>query len=94
MAQEHISVNKDLLLEFFTIFAKFEFALKACKDFRRVGRGGGIEPDWKSFIDSIAGIFNKNYDNKLLEACNYIIEDSPKMHPILSKKRAVYDYSY
>lgn len=84
MNQEYNSVDEELLLEFFKTFAKFEFALKASPF--RCERGGGVEPDWESFIDSIADVFNKNANHEIKEACDYILNDPPKRQVLKNNK--------
>ena len=57
-------------------FARFEFALKA-SGFRRA-RGGGVEPAWENFIDSITGKFDKNDNGPLKKACSYVLKNPPQ----------------
>ena len=75
--QEHTTVDKDLLLEFFSTFAQFEFALKA-SDFRCKGARDGVKPDWDKFTNSIANKFDKNANSDLQKACDYILKKPPQ----------------
>jgi len=47
----NVTLNHDLLLEFFVTFARFEFALKAAGFF--MGDGRGASPDWSRFGRSL-----------------------------------------
>jgi hypothetical protein len=78
MTPEQVTVDKTLLLQFFLTFSRFEFALKNAR-FRREAWHGDVEPDWNRFINEIAdNNFNINQNNKLQEACEYILDDPPK----------------
>jgi hypothetical protein len=74
---ENTSVDKDLLLNFFLNFARFEFALKA-SGFTRLRGRDGVEPNWDNFINSITEVFNKDHSEELRKACDYILSNPPK----------------
>ncbi len=77
MNLENISVKRDLLLDFFLTFSKFEYALKNSR-FKRLAHHGGAEPDWNVFIDAVASNFNRNENPSLKEACRFYLDDPPR----------------
>lgn len=69
-------VDRDLLLEFFLTFSKFEYALKASgvikqhpPDQEGVFR---VEPNWDAFAVSLRGAFNAHATNHLAQPCDYL----------------------
>jgi hypothetical protein len=77
MNSENISVKKDLLLDFFLTFSKFEYALKNSR-FKRRARHGGAEPDWIGFINVVVSKFNQNENLSLKEACTFYLDYPPR----------------
>lgn len=74
-------VDKDLLLEFFLVFSRFEYCLKATGMFVRHAveppKWPRAEPDWDSFANQIRDSFDRNATDELREACLYIVESPP-----------------
>lgn len=80
----HTHVDKDLLLEFFLSFSRFEYALKASGFFQRattIRHSGFVppdaKPDWDRFAVSLRGYFDKARHRELSNACDYILENPP-----------------
>jgi len=77
-------VNRELLLDFFLTFSRFEYALKAAGFFRRSRRGRydsrrtpDAEPDWNSFAVSLQPRFQTNANQRLRIACEYLLDSPP-----------------
>ncbi len=45
---QHLQVSKELVLEFFAVFSRFEHALKATGYWKK-DKHGNVTPDWKGF---------------------------------------------
>ena len=80
-------VDKALLLEFFIVFSRFEYALKASGLFKRhppdPPRWPKAEPDWDSFAVALRDTFNPNGTDELREACRYLQESPPNQQVII-----------
>ncbi len=87
MNPENISVKRDLLLDFFLTFSRFEYALKNSR-FKRRARHGGAEPDWNGFINAVALNFDRNENPSLKEACTFYLDDPPRKQVLLEDKLA------
>ena len=44
-------LDRDLLLDFFMLFSRFEYALKRAGKYARGGRNDSAEPDWEAFAN-------------------------------------------
>lgn len=80
--QKHI--NRELLLNFFLTFSRFEYALKVSNFLKRPNpsvnnalRPPDAQPDWDRFAISLQSTFQKDKNDQLLEASEYIIESPP-----------------
>lgn len=72
---EDVEINKELVLHFFLVFSRFEFALKFAGYAR--GNENRVEPNWERFADSIRDRFDKNYSPQLAQACDYFLVNPP-----------------
>ncbi len=81
-------VNRDLLLEFFLSFARFEYALKSTGFFVRRPeeplRPPAAEPDWDRFAVSLRDRFDRRRSDDLMEACRYLSESPPNKQVIIN----------
>jgi hypothetical protein len=83
-------VDGDLLLSFFLLFSRFEYALKASGYFKRPneirydpGRPPNAEPDWDSFAVSLRALFVREKEQDLTGACDYLLAFPPNRQVIL-----------
>src|SRR3546814_16383064 len=67
--------------EVFTNFARFEYALKAAGFHKG---DGAAEPNWRSFAESVSGLFDNLSDPDLSAAVQYILAPPPKK-PIIDQ---------
>jgi len=81
-------VNSELLLEFFLVFSRFEYALKYCGYFvkqpERPERPPSAEADWDTFAASLRTVFDSTKSDELQEACRYLLESPPNKQVILN----------
>lgn len=81
-------VDRELLLEFFLTFAKFEYALKNTDCFIRhpedPRRLSPAEPDWDRFAASRRDDFNPKKSEELAAACRYLSESPPNRQVIVN----------
>lgn len=64
-----------LAAELFKTFARFEYALKAAEFHRGEG---AAEANWRSFAESVAGIFEQPANEELAQAVAYMLAHPPK----------------
>ena len=73
------SIGKDIILEFFIAFSRFEFALKASNF---VKGGERVSANWDTFVNLIANDFNPNSSIELKTATHYIITNPPQVQSL------------
>ncbi len=80
-------VDRELLLEFFLTFSRFEFALKATGLLKRHPEEPPdlppAEPDWDGFAVSLRPTFAPGRTGDLQEACRYFLESPPNRQVLL-----------
>jgi hypothetical protein len=83
-SSEQTRVDRELLLNFFLTFSRFEYALKTNNYFKRPNtttnnalKPPDAKPDWERFAVSLRDVFKKDKNAELHEACQYIIEAPP-----------------
>jgi hypothetical protein len=80
------AVDKELLLEFFLVFSRFEYALKATGFFKRhppaPPRWPKAEPDWDSLAVSLRPSFDPCATPELQAACEYLLDSPPNQQVI------------
>jgi hypothetical protein len=69
-AMEH----EKLILEFFLLFSKLEYALKMA-GFNK--GNGNAEANWNAFAESISDKFNRNNNAELTKGVDYILKNPP-----------------
>ena len=74
-------VDRELLLDFFLSFSRFEFALKLA-GFAE-GNEKRVRPNWESYAASIKDIFDKSTDEDLLNASDYSLYNPPMKQVLL-----------
>lgn len=74
-------VNRELLLDFFLRFSRFEYALKTSNYFQRCTQEA--KPDWDSFAVSLQGTFRADRNEELQRACEYIVGYPPSKQVII-----------
>jgi hypothetical protein len=81
------SVDQQLLLEFFLVFSRFEYALKASGFHKRHPPNPPhyprAEPDWDCFAARLRDKFDPNSTIKLKQACEYLLDSPPNQQVIL-----------
>ncbi len=83
-------VDRELLLNFFLTFARFEYALKASGLFKRTNpqrndpsRPPEAQPDWDTFAVSLRCAFQPDRTETLKRACEYISDSPPSKQVII-----------
>ena len=78
---ERTKINKHLLLEFFLVLSRMEYALKATGFL--LGSERGVKPNWDNFAQEIRDSFNKELNLELLKACNYYLNNPPEKQVVI-----------
>lgn len=78
-----LTIDRDLLLTFFVVFSKFEFALKNVGFLKMRGEERTADPDWDCFARSLKDTFKRNSSPELEKACGYLLEDRPKKQVVV-----------
>jgi len=81
---KNLKINKDLVVEFFIYFSRFEYALKRAEYIR--GNSKGAEAYWDKFVDEIKEAFDAKINTELEKAVNYLLSHPPKKQ-ILDERR-------
>lgn len=72
--------------EFFTLFARFEYSMKAvgicCV--RHAKKSGAVEADWDKLALRVHGLLSASNDPALKEACTYLLETPPKRQDLIN----------
>lgn len=90
MNTDNLRINRALLLEFFLMFSRFEFALKNSgfvQSRRSRGRNEtapAAEPNWEGFADSIRNQFTRVHTTNLDQACEYILLNPPMRQVVIN----------
>lgn len=83
---ENLTIDRDLLLEFFVVFSKFEFALKNSTFLK--GDESHADPDWDCFAVSLRGPFRVSASSELKEACEYLLLNPPMKQAVVNNRLA------
>lgn len=73
--------NNPIASEFFFLFARYEYALKASGRFNRARRNA--EADWHAFAAELAGRFDKDASHELRDAADYFLAHPPKKQVVV-----------
>jgi len=88
-------VDRELLLEYFLTFSRFEYALKdsglfkrpnnnEIKNFKEKGVLPEAKPDWNKFATSLLNVFRTDRTKALKQACEYILDFPPMKQVIIN----------
>lgn len=72
---QELGIDRDLVADFFIVFARFEYALKRA-DYLICDKGSAL-PDWGDFAKKNSGKFDLE-NSEVLEAMNYLLANPPK----------------
>ena len=70
-----LGVDKELVMEFFVVFSRFEFALKKAKYLER--ENGDAFPNWDAFSKKYRDEFDPQKEIQLSEAWDYLKNEPP-----------------
>src|SRR5437773_2207072 len=73
---EALCIDREVLIDFFVMFSRFEYSLKRA-NFIRSGIDYGAA-DWKRFARTIAEAFRSSSSPQLQESVNYLLTHPPK----------------
>lgn len=74
--------GKNLILDFFITFSRFECALKISSF--SSGDSNKVSANWDVFIASISPNFNKDKNPQLSQAVDYLIQNAPRIQMIVN----------
>lgn len=80
-----LGVEEEVVMEFFVVFSRFEFALKKA-DYLRAGRDYRAEPNWTAFERRYEDKFNPQSEPQLSEAWDYIYQNPPMRQVVVDKR--------
>ncbi len=66
---------------FFTLFARFEYAMKA-SGIRKASKSGAVEAAWTQLAEDIGTDLMAMPDKSVQEACAYLLKEPPKRHDL------------
>jgi len=80
-----LNVKEEVVMEFFVVFSRFEFALKKA-GYLKTGRNESALPDWNDFAIKNEDKFDMEKDARLSEAWNYLDKEPPQMQIVNNGK--------
>lgn len=91
-----VSVDLNVLLDFFLAFSRFEYALKVAdyaRPFGPVAPGfpAAVAPDWAKFGRDIASAFRRGASDALREACDRLDAQPPMREVVLDGEHIGWD---
>jgi hypothetical protein len=81
-----VRINRNLILEFFLTFSRFEFALKLT-GFAK-GNEERVDPNWEAFAASVRGSFDRNHNPALTRFCDLLDVNPPRKQVLVDGKLA------
>jgi hypothetical protein len=75
---DSLHLDRELVLEFFTFFSRFEYSLKR-SGFRKKDKA---EPNWDCYANSLRGLFGQVKDQAFREAVAFLLKEPPKTQVI------------
>ncbi len=84
--------DRKLVLAFFTVFSRFEYALKT-SGLVAEGRHREAAPDWNAFATELRGRFAAVHDKRFANACAYL-RGAPPRRQVLIKGRLRWEDSH
>lgn len=79
-----LGVDKELVMEFFVVFSRFEFALKRAGCLKT--DNGRAKPDWTKFTADYEKTFDPEKKPRLREAWNYLENEPPMIQVVVDGK--------
>ncbi len=71
-----VGAESDLILNFFALFSRFEYALKRCGFC--INNKTFAEADWDSFSNKMKGLFSKIEDEEFKSAVSFLESEPPR----------------
>ncbi|WP_413715853.1 hypothetical protein IBZ12_10480 [Serratia ureilytica] len=71
-------IDSEKVVRLFSLFSRFEHALKCGGFAKSNNRMGHIEPDWEHFCTHMAGAFNNSDSQRLNVSVQYLMNNPPK----------------
>lgn len=68
--------------EFFTLFARFEYAMKAV-GVRKALKSGAVEADWSDLAERVGPQLLASPREEIQQACTYLLKQPPKRQDLL-----------
>jgi hypothetical protein len=75
--------DKEIVFEFFSLFSRFEYALKRGGFLRK---GKRAKPDWEAYADTLRESFSKVNDEGFKRACAYLKGQPPEKQVVIQHK--------
>jgi len=76
-AFQHLHMPPELACDFFAVFSRLEYALKATGTYAMDGGGGKAAANWNSFANHIDGSFSAIDDGDFKNAVAFLLEKPP-----------------
>ena len=86
--REYTQIDASLLLDFFLVFSRAEYALKNSGFLK--GDERRVDPDWDKFAASLKNSFRKDKSKELQIATEYIL-DNPPMKQVLRQNTLMWE---
>lgn len=82
---DDLQIEAAEVCEFFAVFARFEYAMKATR-YCRGDRFGNAVPDWHSLKDSLGGAITETGDEDTDKAITYLVHEPPLVQKFIEER--------
>jgi len=79
---EELQIDPDLVCEFFAVFSRFEYAMKATRYCGR-DRHMNAVPDWKSLMTDVGETFSQYHGDECGNLIEYLLTEPPQVQKVV-----------
>ena len=82
---DDLQIEEAEVCEFFAVFARFEYAMKATR-YCRGDRYGNAVPDWHSLKENLGGVISETGDEATDKAIAYLVHEPPLVQKVVDER--------
>lgn len=82
---EELQIDPALVCEFFAVFARFEYAMKATR-YCAEGKRGVARPDWQTLKADLGEAITQLHDEAIHSGIEYLVAQPPEVQNVVDKQ--------